>query len=232
MDPNSQKQPSISPRLQAILDITDQPYDQIWDTCCDHGYLGEAYLQRNQGRRVHFVDRVEALMCQIDQRLSSIDNIFAQSKWQIHCIDVKQLNLASGQTHLVVVAGVGGDLCADIVEAIMTKHPTHDIDWILCPVHKHETLRKKLLSLHLNMVNESLVKDKGRIYEVIHVNKWASTPVSIIGHQIWQANAALADEYLAQKIAHFARKANSQNREAIDTLAALKAVAEARQFLN
>jgi tRNA (adenine22-N1)-methyltransferase len=232
----------ISRRLQAILDINKQSYDQVWDTCCDHGYLGEAYLQRNQAQIVHFVDRVPALMTQIEHRLnaldlSNIDGIASNSvnsnehiSWQVHCLDVKELEFASEQKHLVVVAGVGGDLCADIVEAIMKKNHAENIDWVFCPVHKHETLRKKLIRLGLNVVNESLVKDKGRIYEVIHVNQSDNTPASVIGQQIWHDNPELASEYLTQKIAHFERKANSSESDVITILAQLKAVADLLRY--
>jgi tRNA (adenine22-N1)-methyltransferase len=246
---SNQNQPTVSQRLQAILDITDQAYDQIWDTCCDHGYLGEAYLLRKQAQTVHFVDRVPALMYDVEQRLAAFGSAMAiddsaidsavdsannsaiePSTWQVHCLDVKQLKLEGEQRHLIIVAGVGGDLCADIVTAIVNQHPFHDIDWILCPVHKHETLRKKLMTLNLHLVNEHLVKDKGRIYEVMHVNHKVTTPVSVVGQQIWFESPVLAKEYLAQKIAHFERKANSSECEAIDILVTLNAIADDLSF--
>ena len=106
-------------------------YDHIWDCCCDHGLLGAALLARSAAPSIHFVDIVPELMRELENKLHRFHpkNAQSNSQWQTHCIDASSLPLQkfSGK-HLVIIAGVGGDLMTDLVREIYQKNPTSNIN--------------------------------------------------------------------------------------------------------
>ncbi len=96
------------------------------DCCCDHGLLGAKLLQRDAASNIHFVDMVDDLMAELERKLMRFfpqsvppqtaltpSVILGSAQWQIHCIDVAQLPLDKFNqyaTHLIIIAGVGGEL--------------------------------------------------------------------------------------------------------------------------
>ncbi len=135
-------------------------YDHIWDCCCDHGLLGATLLSRQAAPHIHFVDIVPELMRELENKLQHFypENSEPESntQWQVHCMDVTALPLQKfNGKHLVIIAGVGGDLMAELVKAIFQKNPTLDIDFLLCPVHHQFTLRQQLIQLDFNLKTEA-----------------------------------------------------------------------------
>lgn len=202
-------------------------YDHIWDCCCDHGYLGAALLDKQNDETVHFVDIVPELMQSIENKLKAF---YDQHNWQVHCLDVSHLPLQDYKgKHLVIIAGVGGDLTAQFIASINAQHPNLDIDYLVCPVHHLFTLRDKLNELKLGLVQEALVEDNKRYYEVLLLSSKANQqPVSAIGEQIWQAeNAtqlAVAERYLKQTLSHYQRIAKGKNNDVAHIITAYEQV--------
>jgi len=182
------------------------PYEHIWDCCCDHGLLGFALLScqlsnqspsqlSNQSpsqlsspknSTVHFVDIVPELMAELDQKLH---RFCPDSPWKTHCIDVAKLPLSQYEgKHLVIIAGVGGDLMIEFIEAINQQHKNLNIDFILCPVHHQYALREKLINLDFSLKDEVLVEENRRFYEVLLVSSVndKSKKVTAVGDKIWQ----------------------------------------------
>ena len=148
----------LSKRLQQIEKMVTQQYDHIWDCCCDHGLLGFALLSSQISSTIHFVDIVPELMTEVEKKL---ERFCLSLPWKAHCLDVAKLPLTQYQgKHLVIIAGVGGDLMMQFIEAIYQQHKNFNIDFLLCPVHHQFSLRQKLIELDFGLKNEVLLKDE------------------------------------------------------------------------
>ncbi|MGR5239039.1 tRNA (adenine(22)-N(1))-methyltransferase [Vibrio alfacsensis] len=201
----------LSKRLNQILQLVEPGYSHIWDCCCDHGLLGTALLNNDAAPNIHFVDIVEPLVSAVESKLQRFYSD-TSAAWHVHCLDVATLPLHqySGK-HLVIIAGVGGDLIAQFVQAINQQYPKLDIDFILCPVHHQFTLRHTLSQWNFSLKDEVLVKDNHRFYEVIFVSSQPNPQanISLVGDKIWRATneeqALLSKEYLDKTLNHYNR---------------------------
>lgn len=206
---SGRRQLKLSKRLKQIEQMVGNGYDHIWDCCCDHGLLGIALLERQAAPYIHFVDIVPELISGVEAKLQKFDSK-TQSHWQVHCLDTAAIPFGHYHgKHLVIIAGVGGDLISLFVNAILKQHPNLDIEFIVCPVHHQFTLRETFRSLQQGFVDEALVKDNGRFYEIIHVVNCQSQPtlVNRVGEKLWQTTTAegvdIAKEYLDKTLMHY-----------------------------
>ena len=217
----------LSKRLKLIKSMVSPHYNHIWDCCCDHGYLGAALLDKQNDETVHFVDIVPELMQSLENKLQGF---YEEHNWQVHCLDVSHLPLQDHQSkHLVIIAGVGGDLTAQFISSINARHPNLDIDYLVCPVHHLFMLRAKLNELKLGLVQEALVEDKKRYYEVMLLSsKSNNQPVSAVGEQIWHADNEVqldvAERYLKQTLSHYQRIAKGKNNDVAHIISAYEQV--------
>ena len=214
----------LGKRLQQIEKMaTSEEYGHIWDCCCDHGLLGCALLNRqveatisdtssnmpvntvsntarNKDSDIHFVDIVPELMAELENKLqrfysSSLNTVIAKN-WQTHCLDVAKLPLDQYDgKHLVIIAGIGGDLMIKFIEAINQQHKSLAIDFLLCPVHHQFSLRSKLIELDFSLIDEVLVEENQRFYEILLVSSTCSadsrveSKVSPVGDKIWLSDS-------------------------------------------
>lgn len=237
----------IGKRLQHIEAMVTDGYTHIWDCCCDHGLLGASLLSRRMAPFIHFVDIVPELMHELESRLrrfypemaADTSPSAAQSAWQVHCIDVASLPLSRHEgKQLVIIAGVGGDLMVQLVRAIHGANPNADIDFLLCPVHHQFTLRQQLIQLDFQLLEERLLEENRRFYELLLVStktRDMQTPgrtrcrVSAVGERIWQAHtpeqADVASRYLNKTLAHYQRMQRGQHNDVAPIIEAYRAVA-------
>ncbi|MGR5528912.1 tRNA (adenine(22)-N(1))-methyltransferase [Vibrio alfacsensis] len=201
----------LSKRLNQIVQLVEPNYTHIWDCCCDHGLLGTALLNSDIAPNIHFVDIVEPLVSAVESKLQRFYSD-TSAAWHVHCLDVATLPLHQYPgKHLVIIAGVGGDLIAEFVEAIHQQYPTLDIDFILCPVHHQFKLRHVLNQRNFGLKDEVLVKENHRFYEIIYVSSQQSSQakVSLVGDKIWLAaneeQTRLSREYLDKTLNHYNR---------------------------
>ncbi|WP_394246381.1 tRNA (adenine(22)-N(1))-methyltransferase [Vibrio profundi] len=235
----------LGKRLSKIESMVSTEYDQIWDCCCDHGFLGVNLLAANKSSVVHFVDIVPSLMNKLEEKLQRFfpqthlsekqpdsSESSATSRWETHCMNVAELPLAahSGR-HLIIIAGVGGDLTLDLVRDIQSSNPGLALDFLLCPVHQHHMVREGLDRLNHGLIKECLVEENRRIYEIIlstyHPEKAVNhTPIHPVGSQIWQAyndlEHSVAKRYLEKTIEHYQRV--NQGRKSNEILNAYRSV--------
>jgi len=213
---NSQYKLKLGKRLQKLELMVASQYCHIWDCCCDHGLLGGSLLSRqvtnistNVASKMHFVDIVPELMTELDNKLQ---RFYINSPWQTHCLDVASLPLNKYEgNHLVIIAGIGGDLMIKFIEEIYNKHISLKIDFLLCPVHHQFSLRSKLIELDFSLKEEKLVEENKRFYEVLLVssNSKLESKINPVGNKIWQPETQIetdiAQRYLAKTIAHYQR---------------------------
>ena len=225
-------------RLKQIEALVAPDYHHIWDCCCDHGLLGTSLLHKQAAPHIHFVDIVPELITSLTQRLETHftqnpnpNLIIQRSQWHTHCLDISQLPLDTDplntdplntNPHLVIIAGIGGELMAQCVKDITTKHPNLAIDFLLCPVHHIYTLREQLIALNMGLQKEVLIKENNRYYEILYVSNQVANSkirtkienislknISIVGEELWGTDEINkkenAQNYLKKTLEHYLR---------------------------
>lgn len=213
------KKINLGKRLHQIESMVTAGYDHIWDCCCDHGLLGAALLARQAAPHLHFVDIVPELMCELENKLQHFYPEYSgpesSAQWQVHCMDITALPLDgfSGK-HLVIIAGIGGDLMTELVKAIYQKNPTLDIDFLLCPVHHQFTLRQQLIEFNFSLKTECMIAENQRFYEILLVSTTKEmgaphAPINAVGSLIWKGDtpeqSKIAAAYLKKTLDHYKR---------------------------
>lgn len=214
----------ISQRLNLIESMVNNRYEHIWDCCCDHGLLGAKLLDNDRASVVHFVDVVPDLMREVSNKLErfypAADG--KEHRWQVHCIDVALLPLVKRtDSQLIIIAGVGGELLISLVDAIIAAHPLQQLEFILCPVHHIYEVRKALKKLGLGLIDERLLEENRRFYEVLHVSTHSKVPISLVGSQMWDLTRTLDQRYLQKTLSHYQRIASGQLSRRINTTASV-----------
>ncbi|WP_022964542.1 tRNA (adenine(22)-N(1))-methyltransferase [Halopseudomonas pelagia] len=231
----------LSKRLRQIESMVTPGYAHIWDCCCDHGLLGAALLARQAAPKIHFVDILPELISQLDDKLQRFYPNTA-GNWHTHCLDTAALPLAQyAGRHLIIVAGVGGELMTHFIKALHQQHPHANLDFLLCPVHQEYRLRQQLISLDFRLTQEILIKDNQRFYEVLLVsaNRERSTDqktISPLGEQIWQADSAaqesIARDYLNKTLKHYRNVQKGNTEDVRHVVEAYRAVSISRSAVT
>ncbi len=215
------KQIKLGKRLAKIAQLVTDSDTQVWDCCCDHGLLGLHLLTAHQTRFVHFVDCVPSLIDAVSEQLVARKLV---SRSRTYCIDAGNLPISTDAAQLIIIAGVGGDLMASIVAQISRQYPDKSLEFILCPVRHQVDLRDTLRALQFSLINEHLVFENGRYYEVMRVSNQINQTRTItrFGEAIWGANGAEsyhhAIAYLQQNKQHFERMRASDRENTDDIL--------------
>jgi tRNA (adenine22-N1)-methyltransferase len=201
-------------------------YQHIWDCCCDHGQLGIGFLARDPANTIHFVDIVSSIMSKLERQLLSSFPERSQ-QWRLHTSDVRELPIDQypiEDSHLIVIAGVGGELSLKMVSALVKKYPSYHLEFLLCPVRHQYQLREGLSLLGLSLLGEELHKEQKWYYEIIHLvavnannnvakglikQKVNEFPVEAAGSILWHEPSALHQDYLSKTIAHYQRSLRS-----------------------
>jgi len=241
----------LSKRLTAIEALITTDYTHIWDTCCDHGHLGASLIAHQQAPNIHLVDIVPDLIAQLDTRLTRLfanpyssqqlapSQQLASTHWQTHCLDISKLPLQQYPgRHLIIIAGIGGDLMIQCMRQIISDNPALEIDFILCPVRHLHTLRQQLIELNMSLEKEVLVKENKIFYEILLLSTASVSsslsdslpskqpkplkPVSPIGEAIWQGKTDKekneAQEYLDIKIQHYLKMQRGVNNPEVNKI--------------
>lgn len=199
----------LSTRLATMAQQVSFEYEHIWDCCCDHGYLGlallEQVIQRPLATQIHFVDCVADITDPIADQLRQLG--ICHRHWQVHCEDVAELVLKSDNNarHLVIIAGVGGELTLQLVQSLLARHPALAIDFMLCPVHHQYEMRQGLMNAGLHLHAEQLLHENGRYYELLTVSARGPFMLTAVGSLMWQTNHELHVAYIERKIQHYQR---------------------------
>lgn len=148
----------LSKRLKVVLDYIDSN-DIVADIGCDHGYLGIACIEKGI-KFVQLIDNKEGPLSSAKANLRNYD----QNAYELTLSD--GLDKVNSNVNTVVICGMGGEL---IVE-ILSKHLdiVKKMNKVIVQANtKIPTLRKYLSDNSLNIVNESIVEDMDKIYEII-----------------------------------------------------------------
>lgn len=100
----------------------------VWDIACDHGLLGLAALADDSRPEVVFVDRVPHIIEALRPKVKD-------PRGRLICLDAQMLQEPLAGT--VVIAGVGGELMQEMIEAWRQNKVLHARRLVVCP-HKDE----------------------------------------------------------------------------------------------
>lgn len=137
---------------------------RVADIGCDHGYLGISLLMEGKATFVYACDlRSQPLQ-------SAVENAK-----RFHVADRMQFSCANGlqgvqpdRIDTVVIAGMGGELIANILEAApWTKDPRYTL--ILQPQSSGNDLRRRLCHMGYAIETEALEEEGGHLYNVLKV---------------------------------------------------------------
>lgn len=218
----------LSPRLQIIADSIIN-CDTLADIGTDHAKLPIYLVRKGFVKHAIASDINKGPIKIAEARIKS-------SKLE----DKIQTRLGSGLTILkqneantIVIAGMGGMLIADIIEASIQVARSAEA-LVLQPMLDSGKLRAYLLQKGFEITDEELVKEDSKIYEIIWVRK-ANKPQSIesfldIGSKLIEKKHPLLEELLNKKIKE---TQNVMHKLAgIDTEAGKSRLNECRELLK
>ena len=206
----------LNKRLLALSKMVKQPYQVVWDCCCDHGLLGFKILADGIVKRVHFVDIVPDIIAELNIKLTKFSHhLPSDIQWQTFCGDVTHLSLIDNsdllqkqvQTlpkQLVIISGVGGELMVEMIEKLVSRYQGQNIDYLLCPVQHTYKLRRKLVALDFKLKKEQLIIENKRGYELLLINQTEGGLLSSTGNELWQKESS-HEQYLLNLITHYQR---------------------------
>ena len=198
----------------------------------DHAYLAATLVMEGTARRA-VVGDLSAGACAAARRTTQAWRLTRE-------IDVRQGDglsvLIPGEAEAIVIAGMGGTLIAQILDAapdILTDVQT----LVLQPMNGAAKLRRWLYEHGWDIVDETLACAGGHLYEIIRADHGAAEmPDDVflhIGAKIFEKRDPLLREYIEAKIAKLTRAAAGMNgsekarqseeyRETVSLLAALR----------
>ncbi len=195
-----------SKRLQAIAQLVNSDYLNIWDCCCDHGLLGIELLEKTAAT-VHFVDCEKHLIDKLKAEMLNLPQY--AGRWRAHLAQVETLRLDGVKRQLLIIAGVGGDTCIKMVEALLKNHPGLEMDFILCPVRQIEHLRMALADHELGLLQECLVEERGRFYEVVHLRRYDPHGIPTTLCLLSPSDNLMHMRYIENRLSYFGKSSRS-----------------------
>ncbi len=193
---------------------------KIADIGTDHGYIPVYLLKKG---RVPFAVLADVNKGPLDNaRKEVIQNNF---------LDKVDLRLGSGieileigEVEEIIIAGMGGILISELLEA--KKEVAHSVEkLILQPMQAQEELRRYLLNNGYEILEEVLVREDFRIYEII-VAKYTGKNTIIedeiyyeVGIKLLEDKDSLFNDFIEKKIRTYSSivsKLEGKNGESID----------------
>lgn len=153
----------LSKRLNWILEKVDK-CETIIDVGTDHGYIPIKLIKDNMASKVIASD--------INKDPLEKARINASLDGVIEKVDLRLGGglkpLKSKEVQGIIIAGMGGNLIRDILEADLDK--VKDVDYlILQPAQNPEVLREYLYTHEYEIIDEDICLDEGKYYELFKV---------------------------------------------------------------
>ncbi|WP_221372183.1 tRNA (adenine(22)-N(1))-methyltransferase [Clostridium perfringens] len=153
----------LSKRLKRIAEHVDK-CESVADIGTDHGYIPIYLVKEGICKKAIASDINKG---PIEKAKVNVD--FEGVSDKIKCLLGPGLNpLKVGEVNGVILAGMGGNLTRDILLADMDKVKKYDFI-ILQPAQNPEVLREFLYKNDYEIIDEDLIKDEGRFYELFKV---------------------------------------------------------------
>jgi tRNA (adenine22-N1)-methyltransferase len=195
-------------------------YSDIWDLCCDHGRLGlhlhqQPVLAQTQ---LHLIDCVPSII----EQLQLVHGAHLDARLRFVCIDAAQIVLPQQGNQALVIAGVGGDTCISILQALLAQitlmSPSTSrqffTDVYLSPNSGCYELRQFLARHNAHLMSEDFISAKGFHHEHIVVRfarqqpkleqpaSTGQTAISPTGIRLWRPFTRAKKIYLQKLLGH------------------------------
>ncbi len=195
--------PKLGKRLRALRDMVTQPYEEIWDLCCDHGFLGMALLDADKAQTLHFVDQLPGITTDLAERLQP----YPAARYQVHTLPAEQVRWQANKRRLVIIAGVGGETVVEIVQQLAARNDLAATDWLLSPANSCYELRQYLRQAGFGLKAEAVVFERRRGYEMLWLGQRDSALATVdkVG-SMWRSDCAEHDRHLRELVAHYRRR--------------------------
>ena len=210
--------PELGARLQAIASLVPDGCRCLADIGTDHGYIPVSLLTEGRIRRSVASD-VGRLPLDHARRTAELAGVAADA------LDFRLGDglsvLSPGEADVIVIAGMGGDTIAAILEAAPWSRDGPLL--LLQPMSKAEILRRWLPANGYQVFAERLVQDRGVLYPILTVR--GGEMAAVTESQSWGGLLLEADplwgRYLTDRILRL-RRAASGLAKARDPAAASK----------
>lgn len=153
----------LSKRLKRIAEHVDK-CESVADIGTDHGYIPIYLVKEGICKKAiaSDINKGPIEKAKVNVAFEGVSN-------KIKCFLGPGLNpLKVGEVNGVILAGMGGNLTRDILLADMEKVKKYDFI-ILQPAQNPEVLREFLYKNDYEIIDEDLIKDEGRFYELFKV---------------------------------------------------------------
>ncbi|WP_349398823.1 tRNA (adenine(22)-N(1))-methyltransferase [Clostridium perfringens] len=153
----------LSKRLKRIAEHVDK-CESVADIGTDHGYIPIYLVKEGICKKAiaSDINKGPIEKAKVNVAFEGVSN-------KVKCLLGPGLNpLKVGEVNGVILAGMGGNLTRDILLADMDKVKKYDFI-ILQPAQNPEVLRKFLYKNDYEIIDEDLIKDEGRFYELFKV---------------------------------------------------------------
>lgn len=187
----------LSPRLKIIADSI-QGFETVADIGSDHAYL-PIYLVKN--KKVKSVIATDINSGPVKISKGRINSHGVESS-----IKVRQGNglqvIKPGETEVIVIAGMGGLLIRDILDKDEKVARSAKL-LILQPMRDSDKIRKWLFKNSFDIIDEELVKEQDKIYEVLWVvpvgEAIEAEGLMLVGNRIIEKKHPLMVEFINKK---------------------------------
>lgn len=194
----------LSPRLRAIFNLIDSKFDEIWDTCCDHGLLGLALLESKKASKIHFVDSIPKIMEKLESRIDSLELEFSHS-YELHTLKAEKIKITSPNS-LISICGVGGDLAIGILSEILKNNDLSKGEVLISAQYHIFELRKFLKDHGFKLIKEELTFEGSRGYELLLVGLGKGSEIDPVGSALFDANDEKVLSYFKNLVNHYEKK--------------------------
>lgn len=155
----------ISPRLQVIYDNLLEDHD-VWDVCCDHGFLGGAAYESRRFANIYFVDQVSTIIEKVKRTFETY--VFkAENPSKAFFLTESGEHLKTIVTGNLCITGVGAHVINDILCGLAKSEKLNAQRIILGPHRDEEKLEKMLaaneLLSHYCLSSKKEMQENGRL---------------------------------------------------------------------
>lgn len=155
----------LSKRLQSIANFVLKDAN-VCDIGTDHGYIPVYLIKENICKKVIATDISKG---SLDKIIDLIKKENLEKHIETRLGDGLDI-LKSNEADTLIIAGMGGILISEILEK--GKEITESIDkYIFQPMIGSKDLRKYLVENHFKIIDEDLVFEEGKYYEIIYAIK-------------------------------------------------------------
>ena len=192
----------LSKRLKRIAEHVDK-CESVADIGTDHGYIPIYLVKEGICKKAiaSDINKGPIEKAKVNVAFEGVSN-------KVKCLLGPGLNpLKVGEVNGVIIAGMGGTLIRDIILEDIEKVKLYDF-LILQPAQNPEVLREFLYNNNFEILNEDLILDDGKFYELfkvkynenakkINVKDEISYEISSI---LLESNNSLVNDYIKSKI--------------------------------